>query len=436
MIASLLAWLILVLATALVAVAASICAYHAALMLVSLGVPAREVPNAAAPMHSFAIVVPAHDEEATIGKVLDSCEALDYPADRRAVYVVADNCSDRTAELASGRGATCLIREDKERRGKGFALAWALPQVLAAGYDALLILDADCRIEPHALQVCDARLRQGQRVLQANDGVANPDGSATSYLLAVANLLENDCFYAPKSALGLAVFLRGTGMLFHRDVLLQFPWRAESVVEDAEYTCQLLAAGVRIRFVPEVRVTSDFPARGDQLAVQRERWVGGGLRMALTRAPRLLYGSLKTGRLVLCDAGVTMLVASRPLVIGQFLLAAAATLLAAWISPGSWTAFLMATMGSLAAVYAAYVGVGVARLGITRRRMLLLGRLPFCVASYLVMAMKGMSRGGAGDWKRTPRVVERDGGQEGPHLDACRSQRRDESQFRASAIQE
>ena len=127
--------------------------------------------------------------------------------------------------MAGSHGATCLVRHDEEKRGKGYALEWALPQVLSAGHNAIVVLDADCQIDSHALLAFDEYLCSGARVLQASDVVGNPDESPTSYVLALANALENDCFYTPKSALGLAVLLRGTGMAFHREVLLRFPWR-------------------------------------------------------------------------------------------------------------------------------------------------------------------------------------------------------------------
>src|SRR5450759_1256342 len=47
------------------------------------------------------IIVPAYNEEAVIADRLDNLLGLDYPADRREVLVVADGCTDRTAETVS-----------------------------------------------------------------------------------------------------------------------------------------------------------------------------------------------------------------------------------------------------------------------------------------------------------------------------------------------
>ena len=80
-----------------------------------------------------------------------------------------------------------------------------LPRILADGHNAVVILDADCTIDSHALRVFDQCLNSGDRVLQANYIVANPDASAISYVLALGGFVANVLFHAPKSALGMPV---------------------------------------------------------------------------------------------------------------------------------------------------------------------------------------------------------------------------------------
>ncbi len=399
-------YLLFILVTGFVAIAAFSCLYHVGLAIVAPFCRHTHTRGDCPQSHSFAIVIPAHDEETTIAVALESCAALDYPKDKVSVYVVADNCSDGTAEVAVDYGAICLVRHDDERRGKGFALEWALPQVLAAGNDAIIVLDADCQIDFHALTTFDRYLCDGARALQANYVVGNPDASVTTYLLAIANALENDCFYAPKSLLGLAVMLRGTGMVFHRDILLQFPWHVRSVVEDSEYSLQLLENGIRIWFVPEVRIVSDFPARHDQLAVQRGRWIGGGLQIVTKHAPRLILEGLRSKRLVLLDAAVTMIVASRPLIIAQLLCSLLLSLLCWWILPGQWAVALAATCMAALACYTLYAVVGIAMLGIRLRRLGFLVWLPVAIAHYLIVAIKSLLTRKDVGWERTPRIEQ------------------------------
>ena len=382
--------------------ALAVAIYHAFLMLARL-LGARANARAGAEAgHSFAIVIPAHNEEQVIADVLRSCAALDYPADKYRVYVVADNCSDRTAEVARNCIATCLERANDQQVGKGYALQWAFEQVLPLGHDAVVVLDADCTIAPQALRVFDRCLQDGSKVLQANYVLSNPDASAISYVARVGNILEYEYFYAPKSDLGLAVMLVGTGMVFHRSVLSDYPWRAHSLVEDAEYTLALASHGIRVRFVANVGVFQAGAERAEQLTVQRARWAGGTLQLGKRSAIRLIAKGLLTGRALLADAGWTLLIVSRPLVLLHLLLTLLLATLLGWLSPnGLSTALLLTGMGVLV-VYAIYFGVGVARIGMSARRAGYLLATPFVLARLaMIVVIAGMSHRTA--WIRTPR---------------------------------
>lgn len=385
------------------AIAGGVCFYHALLAIVAISTKRANGRHTGGSLHRFAIVLPAHNEEPTLKHALDACDALEYPEDKYAVYVIADNCSDRTADIAEAGGAVCLVRHDTVNRGKGQALEWALPQVLADGWDAVVVLDADCRMDRHALRVFDRHMTAGSRVLQANDAVSNPDDSGISYLLAVANTLENDLFYAPKSRLGWAVFLRGTGMVFHRDVLQSHPWQASSIVEDAEYTCRLLREGIPVRFVPDVRVVSDFPVDREQLTVQRTRWVGGGLVLAGVQSVRLFWEGMIERRPLLLDAGVTTCIVSRPLIIAQLLVTCTLALLCCWLQPDGLSYSILASFAAIAVAYALYVIAGAWLLGLNRQRMGLLFQAPAVVIRYLLLSARSLLAGPNKVWERTPR---------------------------------
>ncbi len=392
-------------ATLLFAFAAAVCAYHAVLAMVSLATDAgRRGGECGLGVHDFAILIPAHNEEATIDDVLRSCAALNYPQAKHTVYVIADNCTDATAAKASAAGAVCLERTDDELRGKGHALQWALPQVLKRGHDAVAILDADCLLNADALSIIDRYMIAGDRVLQANYVVSNPDDNSLSYVLATSIALENDLFYAPKSLLGLAVFLRGTGMVLHREVLEQYPWQAGSVVEDMEYSYQLLRAGHRIRYVPEVCFATEFPVEYNQLAVQRTRWIGGNARLSRLGAVKLFWEGLRRGRLRLMDAAFTTLIVSRPLIVAQLALTLCFAVLCRWLAPGPWSHAMLTGSLGIVAIYAWYAVAGAMRVGITAHRLRLVAGAPAVVLRYLVIALRAVLSRSPADWGRTPRI--------------------------------
>jgi 1,2-diacylglycerol 3-beta-glucosyltransferase len=380
------------------------CAYYLSLATVQLLAGERRRQSGANAAHTFAILIPAHNEEAALPATLAACAALDYPADRFTVYVVADNCDDRTAQVAAAAGAVVLERHDDVRRGKGPALAWALDHVLPLRPDAVVVLDADCRLDRHALREFDERLSSGDAVLQASYVAANPEESGISYAVAVGNVLENDLFYAPKSRLGLAVLLRGTGMVFRRDVLEQHPWRAHSITEDTEYTLELLRAGLHVRFLPHTRVLSDFPAHAGQLGVQRQRWAAGNLRFGRAQALRLMSEGIVRGRATLLDLGWTLLVLSRPLVLAEALATLLVAALCAALVPGPFSAGLLVAGLGVIVLQGLYVGLGVVRLGVSARRLALLGGSAAALARLLGITIRGLFGSRKLAWLRTPRA--------------------------------
>jgi hypothetical protein len=387
---------------ALLVPASLACVYYLVLAAVALGGRARPLPPPGAPRHTFAILIPAHDEAAGLAAVLRSCAALDYPPDLVRVVVVADNCADDTAAVARRHGAVCWERRDPARRGKGHALAWGLARVLADRPDAVVVLDADCAIDPGALRAFDARLGRGERVLQARVAVANPDASPVSYAAAVGNALENDLFYRAKARLGGVVLLRGTGMAFARGVLEAFPWGAYSLAEDAEYSLTLLRAGVAVSWAGEVAVRSDAPTGWRQLGVQRRRWAA-----ALRTRGRGRPGGPRGGWWRRLDAGATRLALSRPLVLGAALLAAALAALCQWLQPGPVSAGLGWAAAAVLALLGGYVGLGVVLLGVTPRRLLLLAQAPLVAARLLPVALRGAAGRAPAAWVRTPRAAAR-----------------------------
>jgi 1,2-diacylglycerol 3-beta-glucosyltransferase len=262
----------------------------------------RPPPPEVAPRTRFAVVVPAHDEEAGIGRTVENLRAAAWPAERRRVLVVADNCSDRTAERAREAGAEVLVRTDAARRGKGYALALAFETVLREGWaDAVVVVDADTLVSPNLLSAFAARLERGARALQAHYAVRDPDRSWRTRLMALAFSIFHGARSLGRERLGVSSGLRGNGMCFTPGVLAAVPHDAFSVVEDLEYGVRLGEAGIRVEYVPEAEVKGDMPATEEASRPQRRRWEGGRSTLFRTHAGRLLRRALAERDLVLFD---------------------------------------------------------------------------------------------------------------------------------------
>jgi 1,2-diacylglycerol 3-beta-glucosyltransferase len=240
----------------------------------------------------FAVVVPARDEEASIAATLASLRALEPPP--KEVVVVADNCSDHTADVAHAAGVTVWARTGGDG-GKGAALAWALERLARTRPEvgAVVIVDADCTVAPNLLAAVDARLRDGAEAVQVAYRVANPGASSVAALRYASFTLVNDVRPLGKATLGFSAGLFGTGMAFSRELLARRPWTARSLVEDQEHHLALVAQGERVAFAPETFVLSAMPTSLRRARSQQLRWEAG--RAALIRAwtPRLLAAGVR-----------------------------------------------------------------------------------------------------------------------------------------------
>ncbi|HXK23410.1 MAG TPA: glycosyltransferase family 2 protein [Myxococcota bacterium] len=254
----------------------------------------------------FAVVVPAHDEESFIGDVIATIRRADYPRDRIEIHVVADNCSDRTAERVRALGEHVAERHDLSRRGKGAALEWMLERLDLERSDAVAIVDADVEVDPGFFRAMNRELERGARCLQGFNGICNPDASTMTRLLAVTYVMKNLLFNGGKAALGLSVSLSGTGMVLHCDVLRRIGWKAMTIGEDLEQSIYLLERGERIRFVPDAIVLAQESTSLGEAYAQRQRWVSG--RFALHRlAWRSLLAGLRARSLERVDQSLELL---------------------------------------------------------------------------------------------------------------------------------
>ena len=260
------------------------------------------------PSRRIAVLVPAHNEASVIEACVRSLRSQTYPADLYDVIVVADNCTDRTAETAEASGAHVLVRDDVASRGKGHALRWAIERVLAAEppFDAVAVVDADGEVGRDFLAMLARPLDRGADAVQG-ESLLSADGSAQSILRASAFLLVNRVRPTGRAALGLPCTLEGTAMLFSRRLLLAHPWDAFTNTEDLEYALHLRAGGVRPVFVAGAVFSTPVTPAGKAAARQRLRWTGGKLWLARTWGPRLLARAVRERRADLFDTAFELI---------------------------------------------------------------------------------------------------------------------------------
>ena len=285
--------------------------------LTVLAMLARKSTPPAGPMRRrFAVLVPAHNEELVIGRLLRSLSKVDYPS--FDVCVVADNCDDRTAEIAREHGALVYERTSDADRAKGFALKWLLAQLGDRAYDAFVVLDADTVVEPNLLRAFDARLEHGSSAIQAYYTVLNASASPVAGLRFAALAALHYLRPLGRSVLGLSVGLKGNGMCFSKAVIDRFAWNWFTLAEDVEFHLALVRAGLRVDFAHETCVQADMPVTLAQARSQNERWERGRIQLLRDYVPGLLLDGLRTLNRVKLDAAIEQLLPplSVPVVLG------------------------------------------------------------------------------------------------------------------------
>jgi cellulose synthase/poly-beta-1,6-N-acetylglucosamine synthase-like glycosyltransferase len=232
-------------------------------------------------LRRFAVLLPAYNEEKVIKFSIESLMKMDYPADKFDIFVVADHCTDTTADIALSLGVRVFDHSGPDKKpGKGRALKWACEQILAMGkYDALVYFDADSLAHKGFLSVMNAHLAGGEEAVQGRQLAKNTD-NWLARILASGHIVSNRFFQKPKYALGLSATLHGKGMCFSKAVSEKYPWDETCLTEDIEMQMRLVRSGVRITWAEGAIVYDEEPVGIGQYIKRTVRWTRGSLDTA------------------------------------------------------------------------------------------------------------------------------------------------------------
>lgn len=224
---------------------------------------------------SFAVVIFAHNESLLIEKTVNAVIKTLRPSD--SLFVVADNCSDATAELATKAGAKVYIRENQLPLGKGAAIDWFIQNHYdhVMNYDYVVILDADSLLDPDFIEGLDKSLTGEIDAAQCILTPVEYSDSPLSTLIALSEIIEHGIFEQIRSWLGLSVRLRGTGMVLKPWVLHEVSRRVDTEVEDIALSLLLAERHIRVWSIHNVTVFDPKPREIAAASRQRARWFRG-----------------------------------------------------------------------------------------------------------------------------------------------------------------
>lgn len=261
---------------------------------------------------NLAVLIAARNEEKVIERLIHSLNEQNYPKDRYRVFVVADNCDDKTAEVARAAGATVYERTNLTERGKGYALDYLLKRIKEDFADDLpdgyVVFDADNVADQNYLFEMNKALSAGYDVISSYRNASNYGTNWRAagqgmYFLRDARVLNH-----ARKKVGTNTFVSGTGFLFSRKIAeANGGWPFHSLTEDGEFTLNNAVTGVKCAYCHDAIFYDEQATDVKTSWNQKLRWCKGGLQIFKMYFRRLMKGiflkrSLSSFDMVMCLA--------------------------------------------------------------------------------------------------------------------------------------
>jgi cellulose synthase/poly-beta-1,6-N-acetylglucosamine synthase-like glycosyltransferase len=260
----------------IVAVPGAVAALHLTVLSVAALFyrPPRQV---AGPPRPLLFIIAARNEEALIGTAVTALVRQRRRHD--LVVVVADRCTDRTAEVARAAGAEVIERPPEASPGKAAAINDGLAWAHQRSWDALVTIDADTIVGDGFVLACDGILQSGARVAQAREESLVAPG-VIAHVTTVARSMQGVSLPRGREQLGLAARLKGPGMTVRREVIDEHPFPTTGISEDTRYGMELTLAGIVAHHNEAARLRSAATRRLGPASGQRLRWEAGRIHLA------------------------------------------------------------------------------------------------------------------------------------------------------------
>ena len=240
--------------------------------------------------HKYGIVIAARNEKYVIGNLLDSINKQDYPKDLYTVFVVADNCTDNTADIARSKGAIVYERHDTEHRTKGYALQFLFENIKKdygiETFEGYFVFDADNLLKKNYISKMNDAFDSGQKIITSYRNTKNFDENWVSSTYALHWIRSIRTNHRARSVLRLATNIQGTGFLFSNEIVKD-GWKYTSLTEDRALTADAVAQGYQITYQDEAEFYDEQPVSLKVALRQRLRWSKGHLQAFVQTGPYL-----------------------------------------------------------------------------------------------------------------------------------------------------
>ncbi len=228
----------------------------------------------------YAVVIPARNEERVIGNLISSIRGQSYDSRLITVFVLADRCADRTAEISKSLGAVVYERNEPDKARKGYALEYLFDQIEKdygiQSFDGYFFFDADNLLSPTFIEEMNKAFASGARAVTGYRNTKNFDTSFISGAYGIHFYNNSVERHRPRSLLGVGTHLTGTGYLLHSG-LLAGGWHYTNFTEDDQLTMVLACMGVKVEYCEAAEFFDEQPCDFRTVLRQRIRWAKGRL---------------------------------------------------------------------------------------------------------------------------------------------------------------
>ena len=256
------------------------CCYLYQLVYVVIVLTHREPVFEAKADHKYAVLISARNERAVIADLINSIRGQNYPSELVDIFLVADNCTDDTAEIARGAGAIVYERQNKDEVGKGYALDFLIKHIWEdypdAGHEAYFVFDADNVLDKNYFLEMNKVYDSGAIASTSYRNSKNYDSNWISAGYAVWFLREAKFLSQARLTCNTSCAISGTGFFIKADVIREAGgWNWHLLTEDIEFSASTIAAGGRIAYCPRAVLYDEQPITFRDAWNQRFRWAKG-----------------------------------------------------------------------------------------------------------------------------------------------------------------
>lgn len=254
--------------------------------------------------HTYAFFIAAHNEEAVIANLVKSIKDQDYPSELIDVFVVADACTDNTAQAAREAGAIVYERNDLSRKGKSWVMDYGFDRILReypGKHEAFFIFDADNLLSRDYVTIMNDAFDQGYLALTSYRNSKNFGSSWISSAYATWFIREARYLNNARMICHTSCAVSGSGYLVSAKLIEGMKgWDFHTLTEDIQFSTFCAIHGVRIGYAP-AEFFDEQPVTLKASIKQRMRWTKGFYQVLFTYGRHMFKSISKFHRFAAYD---------------------------------------------------------------------------------------------------------------------------------------